>query len=171
LVLAGKGTFKNLLWNLEEGQIHQFDQKGFTEKEIAFSKLSIRVNQDLLRPVAQKNTEQMNAAELGKMIASFKNSGLKISALVVDLYMKYSVPLTCFVFALIGIPLSLVGIRSNRTWGMILCIVLMFTFYVFASVFRSFGRGDFVPPFFAAWGPQLLFGMWGTGLLFFKNAR
>ncbi|MCX5751534.1 MAG: LptF/LptG family permease [Candidatus Saganbacteria bacterium] len=171
LVLANKGTFKNLLWTLDEGKIHQFDQKGFVEKEIAFSNLKIRVNQDILRPGSQKSTEQMNAAELGKMIADFKNSGLKTSALVVDLYMKYSVPLTCFVFALIGIPLSLVGIRSNRTWGMILCIVLMFTFYVFASVFRSFGRGDFILPFFAAWGPQLLFGGWGAGLLWLKNAR
>ena len=94
-----------------------------------------------------------------------EKGGVSARSLKTDLYMKYSVPLTCLVFALIGLPLSLPGIRGSRTWGVILTIVIMFTFYVFASVFRSLGRGAIMPPLLAAWMPQMLFGTLGILLI------
>jgi len=70
------------------------------------------------------------------------------------------------IFAIIGLPLSIPAIRGGRTWGMMLTIVIMFTFYVFASVFRSLGRGGLISPLLAAWTPQMLFGILGVVLLF-----
>ena len=81
-------------------------------------------------------------------------------------WVKNILVFTALVFALLGIPLALPGLRSGRTWGMVLTIVLMFTFYVFASVFRSLGRGGILPPILAAWTPQALFGILGMILLF-----
>src|SRR3989339_899446 len=83
-----------------------------------------------------------------------------------ELFLKYSIPLTCFVFALIGIPFSLPSPRTGRTWGLIVTIVFMFTFYVFASVFRSLGRGGILSPLAAAFTPQLTFIVIGGILLF-----
>jgi lipopolysaccharide export system permease protein len=83
--------------------------------------------------------------------------------------MKYSIPATCFVFALIGIPFSLPSPRSGRTWGMVVTIVFMFTFYVFASIFRSLGKGGILPPAVAAFTPQIAFALLGAALLFGEN--
>jgi lipopolysaccharide export system permease protein len=83
--------------------------------------------------------------------------------------MRYSIPLTCFVFALVGIPFSLSSPRSGQTWGMVVTIVFMFTFYVFASVFRSLGRGGLLPPLLAAFVPQTSFLVIGFALLYLEG--
>jgi len=95
--------------------------------------------------------------------------GMNTKALRTELYMKYSIPLTCFVFALIGVPFSLPNPRSGRTWGLVVTIVFMFTFSVFASVFRSLGKGGALPPLIAAFTPQLSFTILGGILLFWQG--
>ena len=45
----------------------------------------------------------------------------------------------------------------------------MFTFYVFASVFRSLGRGGLLPPEAAAFTPQVSFTIIGFALLWFEG--
>ncbi|MDD5594474.1 MAG: LptF/LptG family permease, partial [Candidatus Margulisbacteria bacterium] len=56
-----------------------------------------------------------------------------------------------------------------QTWGIIVTIVFMFTFYVFASVFRSLGRGGVLPPEVAAFTPQVSFTLIGFALLYFEG--
>jgi lipopolysaccharide export system permease protein len=69
----------------------------------------------------------------------------------------------------VGIPFSLTSPRSGRTWGLVVTIVFMFTFYVFASIFRSLGRGGVLSPELAAFTPQLSFTLIGFALLFWEG--
>jgi lipopolysaccharide export system permease protein len=108
----------------------------------------------------------MNSRELHKLISMLRRGGVNARSLLVDFYMKFSIPLTCFVFALIGIPLSLSGVRTGRAFGVVLCIVIVFSFYVFASVSRSFGYGGVIHPVLAAFVPQATFTLFGAALLF-----
>jgi lipopolysaccharide export LptBFGC system permease protein LptF len=85
--------------------------------------------------------------------------------------MRYSVPLTCFVFALVGIPFSLSSPRQGQTWGVIMTIVFMFTFYVFASIARSLGRGGVIDPALAAFAPQGTFMLIGFAMLGYLGVR
>ena len=111
----------------------------------------------------------MNSKELSQIISMLNRGGVNTAALTVDLLMKVSIPATCFVFALVGIPFSLRGIRSGRTWGVLFTVILIFTFYVFASIFRSLGHGGIIPPFIAAWLPNILFAGIGLSLLIKKT--
>lgn len=165
VIIAQKATFKDLVWDLNNGIVHKYDEKGHNEYEAQFEHMRVFANEDILRVADQKTTEEMSARDLKLLVTRLNKSGVATQALTVDLYMKYSVPLSSFIFALLGIPLSLPSIRSGRTWGMVMCIVVMFTFYVFASVFRSLGRGAILPPIWAAWFPQMLFGFLGLLLM------
>jgi len=128
--------------------------------------MTFDLEEDPLNLADQKTTDEMDSKELNSQINVLEKSGVNTNALKTDLLLKYSIPLTSFIFAIIGLSLSLPGLKGGRTWGLVITIVIMFTFYVFASVFRSLGRGGILPPVLAAFTPQILFGIFGTVLLY-----
>jgi len=166
VVTAQRAYLDKLVLTLYKGIIHKYDDNGFLAYEAEFDEMNMNLNENPLTFAHSKTPEEMTSVELKDKITQLDKSGVSTKSLKTDFYMKYSIPFTALVFALLGIPLALPGLRSGRTWGMILTIVLMFTFYVFASVFRSLGRGGILPPILAAWTPQALFGILGLILLF-----
>ncbi|MFH2033659.1 MAG: LptF/LptG family permease [Candidatus Margulisiibacteriota bacterium] len=165
VITARTATLNDLKMRLNYGVIHKFDNEGRLEYEADFKEMTVNLEESPINIAYSKTSEEMDSQELKNKINLLEKGGVSARSLKTDLYMKYSVPLTCLVFALIGLPLSLPGIRGSRTWGVILTIVIMFTFYVFASVFRSLGRGAIMPPLLAAWMPQMLFGTLGILLI------
>jgi lipopolysaccharide export system permease protein len=166
MILAESATFLGKIWNLKEGMIYKYDEKGFLVYQATFSEMKLNVAEDLLNFTEQKTPQDMDRKELTTLIKVMEKGGGATHALLTELYLRYSIPLTCFVFALIGIPFSLFSPRSGRTWGLLFTIVFMFTFYVFASVFRSLGRGGVLAPVLAAFTPQAFFIIIGLVLLF-----
>ncbi len=171
VMTARTATLNKLVLRLNNGLIHNFDEDGHLAYEAKFSNMIVNLNEDPLTMSDIRTSQEMDSRELSSEISSLSKVGGSVNSLKTDLFMKYSVPLTPLIFALIGIPLSIPGLKSGRTWGIILTIVVMFTFYVFASVFRSLGRGGLMPPLLAAWFPQLLFGTMGLGLLAYERKK
>jgi len=169
VILAEHATFQGRIWELKSGIIHKYDQQGYLNYEANFSHMKLNVSEDILSFSKQKSSEEMSSSELKGMIGILEQGGANTKALRTELLMKYSIPLTCFVFAMIGIPFSLPSPRSGRTWGMVVTIVFMFTFYVFASVFRSLGKGGVLPPMVAAFTPQVSFTILAGILLFWEG--
>lgn len=169
VILAESATFAGRLWELKKGVIHKYDDRGYLNYAADFEQMKLNVSDDVLSFTEQKNPADMNRKELKDMINVLGKGGVGTQALRTELYMKYSIPLTCFVFALVGIPFSLPLPRSGRTWGMVVTIVFMFTFYVFASVFRSLGKGGILLPAVAAFTPQASFVVIGFVLLYFEG--
>jgi len=171
VMTAQTATLDRLVLNLNKGLIHNFDASGHLEYEAEFTNMTVNLNEDPLAMSDIRTSQEMDSRELSTQIHSLSKVGASVNSLQTDLFMKYSVPLTPLIFALIGIPLAIPGLKSGRTWGIILTIVVMFTFYVFASVFRSLGRGGIMPPLLAAWTPQLMFGALGAGLLIHERKK
>ncbi len=169
VILAEKGKFKGRLWELSDGVVHRYDDKGFLNYEAAFKYMKLNVSDDVMSFSKNKTYQDMNSGELNGLIKVLDKGGVSTKGLKTELLMKYAVPATCFVFALIGIPFALPSPRAGQTWGVVVTIVFMFTFYVFASVFRSLGKGGLVPPSIAAFTPQVSFAFLGAGLLFLQN--
>ncbi|MFH0887334.1 MAG: LptF/LptG family permease, partial [bacterium] len=114
----------------------------------------------------QKTPQEMNSRELFSHMKLLEQGGVATNALSTEFHLKYSIPMVSLVFALIGIPLSLPSIRGGKSWGIVLSVVIVFSFYVFASILRSLGRGGVIPPIIAAWTPNITFIIIGIGLLF-----
>jgi len=168
VTVAKRAKFQGDFWYLEDGVIHKYDSDGRLAYEASFQRMQITVSEEFLGYLGyseQKTTQEMSSSELVKLISMLKKGGVNTRSLLVDFYMKYSIPLTCFVFALIGIPLSLPSVRAGRAFGIVLVIFIIFFFYVFASVSRSLGYGGVIPPILAAFIPQATFMALGATLL------
>ena len=170
VILARSAKYDGKNWMLSDGVIHRYeDATGKLDYEANFSEMQILVNENITNFIDQKTSYEMNSRELGKLVTMLRSSGVDAKALLTDLYMKISIPVTCLVFALLGIPFSLPALRTGRSFGIVFCVALIFTFYVFASVFRSFGHGGILNPVIAAWFPNIIFGSIGISLLGKEN--
>lgn len=158
-------------WALENGTVHSYDESGKINYEAAFKTMNIAVQESISSFSDQKTTDEMNSAELKKLISSLNMGGVSTNSLKTDLYLKYSIPITTLVFALLAIPLSMPSKVAGKSWGFALSVIIMFSFYVFASVFRSMGRGGMVYPIVAAWFPALFVSLFGAALMFREGRR
>lgn len=169
VISAKTATYNGETWTLKDGLIHRYDETGKFSYEANFDEMDLVVNENIINFTDQKTSYEMNSKELSGIVTMLKRGGVDAKALLTDLYMKISVPVACLVFALLGIPFSLPAARSGRAFGVVFCVALIFTFYVVASVFRSFGHGGLIAPILAAWLPNLFFGFLGSALIIKEN--
>ena len=91
------------------------------------------------------------------------------SWLLTKLYGRLAMPWTCFVVMLIAIPFGVATGQRSLFVGVAGSIFICFTFFVLQQVGLALGTGGYLPPWLAAWLPNLAFGT--TGLLLIARVR
>lgn len=154
-------------WEFFSGVMHNFLEEDKTRLiVIEFKKEIINLEQtpsDILEK--EKNPEEMNAYELSQMIQSKKKRGQDTKNLEVQLQLKFSVPFACFVFVLFGAPLGLTPHKGSASIGLGLSLIIIFGYYILLSICMGMGLAGSLPPFIAAWLPNIMVGGLGTYLL------
>ena len=166
IITAENATYSKQTWTLHHGNIHNLDNNGMLTYAATFESLGVTVAEDPIYFTDQKTTQEMSSGELQGLIHTQKNAGASVERLLTDFYLKFSIPLTCFIFALIGIPLSIPAPRTGRAWGVVVTIGIIFTFYVVASILRSLGYGGKLMPLVAASVGHVAFGAIGMYLIY-----
>jgi len=97
--------------------------------------------------------EALEAEIIYKKIGELKN----IRKIQVRIQEKFTLPCACLVFGLIGSILgSQSNLRSSKSQGFGLSVILILIYYVISFLFSSFGVKGILPPIFAAWLPVLI---------------
>ncbi|MFQ5703401.1 MAG: LptF/LptG family permease [Gemmatimonadales bacterium] len=157
-------------WTLRQGRMRMIAP---STGEVAFKFDSLRLRNltetpaDLL--VEPKKPEEMTYSELGGYIEALERSGGDGRQLRVDQALKISVPFTCFIIAIFGAPLAITAPRASGALGVALALGTTLVFLVLMQMSRAIGGGGILPPAWAAWAPNIAFGLAGLWLL--KRAR
>ena len=70
---------------------------------------------------------------------------------------KFTLPFACLVFGLIGSSLgSKSNLRSSKSQGFGLSVILILIYYLMSFIFSSFGVKGILHPIFSAWSPVLI---------------
>jgi len=96
---------------------------------------------------------------------SFFFSGRLSSPYLVELHKRFSIPLACLVFGLIGTPLGIQSRRAGKSGGYAISVVLLLIYYIFITAGESLGDDGRLPVFLAVWTPNILLGGIGMFLL------
>ena len=158
-------------WVFSDGVLYDFDKEGNGNKIEEFAQKKIFINQ---KPKDFKRDEQthqeMSMRELTVKIRYAYEHGLSdVVGLLVEFYLKTSIPFSCFIFALIGAAL---GTSNTRAGGFIsfgISMLIIFVYYVIFSIARSFGKNGMLSPVMAAWIQNIIF--LGAGLFLIKRVR
>jgi lipopolysaccharide export system permease protein len=86
---------------------------------------------------------------------------LREKELYTKLYGRLAAPWTCLVAVLIAIPFGAGGGRRNVFVGVASSIVICLIYYFLQPLCLTFGSAGYMPPWLAAWLPNLVFGMAG----------
>ncbi|MBN1273974.1 MAG: LPS export ABC transporter permease LptF [Candidatus Aminicenantes bacterium] len=113
-----------------------------------------------------KEPSQMSYRELQKYIEEIKQKDFETAQFEVDLKYKISFPLAAFIMTLIAIPFAFSMGKRGTLAGIGLSIVFAMVYWGAIGIFKNLGYTGYASIFFAAWGPNLIFGLLGLYLLF-----
>jgi len=108
--------------------------------------------------------EAIEAERIYKKIGDLK----EIRKIQVRIQEKFTLPCACLVFGLIGSILgSKSNLRSSKSQGFGLSIILILVYYVISFLCSSFGVKGLLPPIIAAWSPVFI--SLGGGFYFLRK--
>ncbi len=108
---------------------------------------------------------EMSIGELMQKIKIKKSQHEDFTKYLMDLHMKFSIPFSCIVFGLIGIPLGVQPRRSGKSYGFILGILVVLAYYMLLTSGEILSNNQTIPPVVACWAPNILLMALGIYLL------
>ncbi len=177
VITAKQARWDGQTWALENGIIHKYSPDGLISYQGKFQKMIIHVEQALYNYYqSQKTPMEMTTQELKAKIRTLKQSGIESDSLKVAYHLKYSMPLSCFIFALVGIALVLLFITNPKElWGVVVAVIVAllsvgFYFFVMATC-RSLARAGKIAPLLGAWGPNIFYAIVAILILILVRKR
>jgi len=86
------------------------------------------------------------------------------------LHQRYSIPVACLALGLLAFPLGIQSKTAKRSFGLVLCLLFFFIYYLLLTAGYSFGKSGALPPLIGMWVPNFV--MTGIGLFFlFQTGR
>ena len=174
LIAADNGKFVDQLnsWEFSNGEMIITNDEG-SVSTISFDTYKYPLDNGPSKlaaiPSDAKNmtiSEARKAEEMYAMAGNIKES----RKMKVRIYEKITLPFSCIVFSLIGSTLGIKqNIRSSKSQGFGLSIILIFLYYLTCFVFSSMGIIGLIAPFLSAWIPVFIFLGFGTYLLRISN--
>jgi len=122
---------------------------------------------------AMLDPEEFSLPELDDYIDKLRRNGLEPGAYLVDRDVKFALPLSCLVMMVCGLALSLdpVPRASSAGRGFILGFGIGLFYWVILGFTVAFGRSGVVPPWLAAWFPNVVFFILGASLFLTGEER
>ena len=160
-------------WEFKDGKILTLTPSGSTTSA-DFDRYLYPLSSGPLR-IAElpKDANNMTVSEAIEAEQLLSDAGDRKEArkLRVRIQEKFTVPMACLVFGLIGSSLGAKpNSRTSRSQGFGISVVLIFVYYVLSFSFSSLGVKGTLAPFLAAWGPVLI-SLAGGGVLLRQASR
>jgi lipopolysaccharide export LptBFGC system permease protein LptF len=88
-----------------------------------------------------------------------------------EIHKKFSIPVACFVFALLGLALGASNRKDGKLASFVLGIGVIFVYYVLMFTAQAMTKGHImVPAWLAMWVPNIVLGAAGVALLYVPRA-
>jgi LPS export ABC transporter permease LptG/LPS export ABC transporter permease LptF len=106
-----------------------------------------------------KSSEEMNYFELRDYVTRIRSSGQWVPDLATQLHNKIATPVVCVVMVLVALPFAFRLGRQGALYGVGIAILLGIVLQVVIAFFTTLGEAAVLPPWIAAWGPNVLFSL------------
>ena len=156
---------------LRDGSRHTANLKDPSKYEVArFAELISGLDPDTVfnSQEIMKGENEMTIAELNQRIVKLRNQHLSTHNPVMVIHRKFSIPVACLVFGVIGLALGLQHSRGGKLAAFVPGIAVVFIYYVIEYMGRQMAKGQLVWPSVAVWAPDAILGAAGLALLLWR---
>jgi LPS export ABC transporter permease LptG/LPS export ABC transporter permease LptF len=156
---------------LNDGSRHTANLKDPTKYEVArFHELIIGLDPNTVFNSSEvaKGDNEMTISELRDRVVELKKEGQPAHSPIMAMHRKFSIPVACLVFGVIGLALGLQHGRGGKLAAFVPGIAVVFIYYVIEYLGRQMAKGQIVSPAMAVWAPNLVLGAAGIALLLWR---
>jgi lipopolysaccharide export system permease protein len=153
---------------MSNGDIHLETLDLSDHQRIAFAELDYTLDAStILEATRRLKPSEMDLSELYEVMDDPPSPevGRMPSQFQAHFHRRLAIPFAPFVFAALGVPLALRRSRAARSWGVLVCIVLVGAYYSLLGFGQYLGENGRVPAVIALWMPNLVFGLAAIPLL------
>jgi lipopolysaccharide export system permease protein len=157
---------------LKNGSTHAVNSNFKSYKIMDFS--SYDINLDLSAPVsekksaaamADKKSKEMSFFELAQGVQKLQTGDPIRRQLIIEFNKKMTIPLSCIIFGILGIPLGIGQVRSGKSRGFTIGLFVITIYYVLQLSGEALGETGKVTPALGAWAPDIILGFVGIYML------
>ena len=144
---------------LRNGSIHDLAKKGTDYQIMKFDRYDLTLDipgTDQLKKNQILKPREMSVDELRNKIKANDKANWKDHVAKVELSKRFSIPLTCLLFAIIGVPLGITSQRSGKSGGYIFATLIILLYYISLVLLQNLGRSDRINPYFSVWIPNIV---------------
>lgn len=150
-------------WMLADGLLTLFDEKTGRPMTRHFDSQGMTLNespQDFQE--IEKEVETLRLKYLWRYIQRNQDAGIDTHSYEVTFWSKISMALVPLIMALLGIPFATSHSRhSSIARDVSLSFLIVLIYWLIFSSGLSMGKSGMIPPFWAAWAPNLMFFAFG----------
>ena len=158
---------------LFDGSIYEREKNrpGFSQTRFNIYDFKLDLD-EIVGPVRQKETgpKELPLTDLINSIQEKQQQGMRAIAERMELHQRIAFGFVPLVFCLLGVSLALLprASKASRSWGFMLCLFWLMTYYAVLSLGKALGDKGLVQPLLALWLPNFVVG--GMAIQFFRKA-
>ena len=134
---------------------------------LRFQQMVVSLNPEVSSPGtarrAATRTDHRGAARARRLTS--RRRGSPPHNPVMEIHKKFSIPVACFVFALLGLALGASNRKDGKLASFVLGIGVIFVYYVIMFMAPGDDQGRLIPAWLAMWLPNIILGVAGVALL------
>ena len=157
---------------LRQGQRHRVDPAVPGEYEVHdFEELTLQLDASDLFPDGgpAKGMNELSVAELQEEIVAMREAGISPHQPIMALHEKFSIPVACFVFVLLAVGLGVSSRKEGRLASFALGIAVILAYYVLMYLGTAMAKGQWLSPHLVRWIPNVMLGLAGIGLVWWRS--
>jgi len=112
-----------------------------------------------------RGEREMSIPELQARIRELEAAGQSPHNPIMEIHKKFSIPVACFIFALLGLALGVSNRKDGKLASFVLGIGIIFIYYVIMFTAQAMTKGKLVPAWLSMWLPNIVLGIAGIWLL------
>ena len=155
---------------LSDGYIYKTG-KGDTGTTRFTADMVLGLNPDDVFPKVnlQPGLNEKTIAQLRVDADAKRAKGMSAHPEVIAIQQKFSFPVACVVFALIGLALGLSVAREGKLASFVIGVLVIFAYYIVMFLSESLTKGHYLNMYLTRWLPNILLGMFGAAALVWRT--
>ena len=145
---------------LHDGMRYTTGKPGLSDTLRFEGDLLVGLNPEAVFPQVsiQKGPNERTIAELRAEAARKAREGISPHPEIIALQQKFSFPVACLVFGIIGLALGMTVARDGKLAGFVVGVVVIFAYYVVMFMAESLTKGQYLNAHLSRWVPNLILG-------------
>jgi LPS export ABC transporter permease LptF/LPS export ABC transporter permease LptG len=146
---------------LEDGTRHSTKLEDPTAYEVLkFDQTIVSLNPESVFPRTgpARGERELRVDELQARAVELQQQGISPHRPIMEIHKKFSVPMACFVFAILGLALGASNRKDGKLAAFVVGIAVIFAYYVIMFTAEALTKGFWIPAWLSMWTPNIILG-------------